>query len=91
MLVNGRLQGWKDGDIRGASKLSRKKMWETVAEMLSHVSFPLPEVASYTDLKRSGVLEERRTVKADATKAALNGWIPNITDDFSLESRPSKS
>ena len=90
-LVNGRLQGWKEGDPRGASELSRSNMWQTVAQVLLMLSSSVPEVATYNELKLSSLLVERKIVKADATKEALKGWIPNIMDDFGLKSRSSES
>lgn len=66
-------------------------MWEAVDQVLSLLPAAFPDEASYMGLKRSGMLEERRSVKADATREALKGWIPNITDDFKLKSRLSES
>ena len=55
------------------------------------LSSSVPEVATYNELKLSSLLVERKIVKADATKEALKGWIPNIMDDFGLKSRSSES
>ncbi len=84
VLIKGRLQGWKAADPRGASRVSRKKTWQAVAEVLSALSSTAPVASTYEDLKLSGALAERRTVKAEATADALKGWIPNIMDDFAL-------
>ena len=84
VLIKGRLQGWKEGDPRGASRTTRKKMWQAVVRVLSGLSIPAPENATYEGLKSSDVLKERRNVKAEATVEALKGWIHNVRDDFPL-------
>lgn len=84
VLIKGRLQGWKEGDPRGASRVSRKKTWQAVAEVLSAVSIPAPVHSTYQDLKHSGALADRRVAKAEATAEALKGWIPNVMDDFAF-------
>ena len=83
-LIKGRLQGWKETDPRGASKISRREMWRAVAEVYSRLSIPTPAFTTYEQLKLSDILAERRTVKAAATAEALKGWMPNVMDSFDL-------
>lgn len=90
-LVNGRLQGWKKGDLRGASKMSRKKHWDSVVKVLALLSASFPEVASYTGMKHSDMLVERTIVKAEAINEALKGWISNIEDNFEIVSHLGES
>ena len=85
VLIQGRLQGWKEADPRGASKISRKEMWPAVAEVLSLLKISIPGIATYKELKLSEMLAERRLVKAEVTAEALKGWIPNHMDNFELK------
>lgn len=90
-LVNGRLQGYKEGDVRGASVLSRKKLSQAVLDVLALSPATFPKVSTYIDLKRSDMLEDRRAVKKDVTNMALQGWPPNTEDnhDFAVCFSPS--
>ena len=86
-LVNGVLQGRRQGEPTGASRLSRKLMWQAVAAAASHlVSYPaLREVtdsSSFQILKRSELLRDRMVVKHEVTQEALKGWEINTVEDF---------
>lgn len=93
-LVNGVLQGKKAFTEKGASAVSRRRMWgaaREVAGLLARdercvsISAAL-DAGSYGKVKRGELLEERRRVKGIATDGALKGWLSNTGDeDFSLE------
>ena len=77
-LVNGVLQGRKQTDLRGASAISRTKIFGKFHEVSS-----LPgtldrkevlKIYSYEDIKKCPVLADRREVKKKAKEEVLNGW-----------------
>lgn len=78
-LINGVLQGRKQGDPRGASALSRKRMRELASLVLDQ----LDQDASSAEA-RFGPLafNERKVVKQEVTSVALKGWLPNHHDGF---------
>ena len=87
-LINGVLQGRPQFDPRGASLVSRRKMWSAVAEVIVKVGVPhlgkmVSEAGTYTRFKQIDRLRGRADVKAETTTVALRGWIPNDVDDFS--------
>lgn len=94
-LVGGVLQGKKAFTDRGASGVSRRRMWglaRETAELLSHddgLGSSLCEalaVGRYGDVKEGRMLEDRRRVKEMAREGALRGWVRNTGDeDFGLE------
>ena len=90
VVISGVLQGRKQGDVRGASAVSRLGMWKTTAAVASSLAMarlePVVSAPTYVELKASGLLENRRRVKRDVVDRALEGWIPNVADDFSLDS-----
>ncbi|KAG4033589.1 hypothetical protein MFRU_004g00940 [Monilinia fructicola] len=94
-LVNGALQGRKQFDARGASRVCRRRGWILGIEVLSAISAMArmggnEEVVErlrrcllvdrYRDLKGSEVLGERRRVKKEA-RDCLGGWVRNEGDD----------
>ena len=88
ILINGVLQGRKQGDPKGASMLSRKKMAEQVCSVV-----PLCEIlaiehvllyTSYKAMKASRRLSDRHHVKTDVISKALKDWVKNSEDDFSM-------
>lgn len=90
-LIGGKLQGRKQGDVRGASLVSRRKMWGLALDIirsLGMTSAPLYDVlgsASYEELKDAELLAARRKAKTEARKLALKGWTRNLGDsDFDL-------
>lgn len=92
VIINGALQGRKQGDIKGASVVSRRAMWSSIAnigkrlnqdstqEVAELVSI-LADSKDYAALKRSLPLLERQRVKKLAKTAALSGWASNVADD----------
>jgi len=86
-LIGGVLQGRKQFDPKGASKLCRRSMWRSVAEVAAMLAVPalLGAVREmrYQDLKNSELLVWRRAVKADVkgTDGPLKGWPENKGDD----------
>jgi tRNA-specific adenosine deaminase 1 len=88
-LIGGVLQGRKPSDPRGASIISRRRMWSAAAEVASVLSLNQVIQAidgnSYSAFKTSPLLACRREVKADVLHTALKGWLRNDGDgDFSL-------
>jgi tRNA-specific adenosine deaminase 1 len=88
-LINGVLQGRQVGDPKGASKISRRGLWQ-VAEAFA-VFLCNDELRhtlrgySYAYLKSSSLLTNRRLVKDHVKEFALTGWIRNQgDDDFNL-------
>ncbi|ESZ94797.1 hypothetical protein SBOR_4816 [Sclerotinia borealis F-4128] len=99
-LVNGALQGRKQFDVRGASRVCRRKGWKLGIEILAAMTAMAKidrgqeivermrkclVVDSYRDLKESEMLEGRRTVKEEV-RECLGGWVRNEGDDgFGVE------
>ncbi|PTB70540.1 hypothetical protein BBK36DRAFT_1108142 [Trichoderma citrinoviride] len=98
-ILGGVLQGWKQFDVRGASKSSRRQMWITakqLSEGLSAANAPDTDrhrelrehfslASSYQGLKDGPLLAERRHVKVQARQLALKGWVQNEGDsDFGI-------
>lgn len=74
-LINGVLQGRKQGDPKGASKLSRSGMWELWKEIHRIVDASgVPVDLSYEKMKEIDALASRRQVKEDTKRVALKGW-----------------
>lgn len=92
-LIGGVLQGRKQMDPRGASLLSKRRMWGAVVQTLalmgamggSKVVDGLMEMGKYRDVKEIRALEDRRKVKRDV-RGVLKGWVRNEGDDrFGLD------
>jgi tRNA-specific adenosine deaminase 1 len=90
-LIGGVLQGRKQLDPRGASRICRRALWiesVRVAGMLSGaaVTAVLGAKKTYAEMKSSSpLLEERNRVKTDV-KAVLKAWPKNTGDeDWSLD------
>ena len=92
-LINGVLQGRKQTDVRGASAASRLSIWWTIASTAGGLAIPMLEhvahARTYAEVKRTKLLADRRQVKKDVLKEGLVGWVPNVEDDFALDSSPS--
>ncbi|KAJ4147867.1 hypothetical protein LMH87_002369 [Akanthomyces muscarius] len=89
-ILGGVIQGHKPFLPRGASRMSRRSMWQSCRQLAGK----LPEwpaisahlaVDTHGQVKTGPLLEARNKVKARAREAALPGWIRNTGDDaFSI-------
>ncbi|KAF9871906.1 hypothetical protein CkaCkLH20_10538 [Colletotrichum karsti] len=84
--MGGVLQGRKAFDARGASAVSRRRMWESVKGIVGDLEDGVGlreslEVSTYAEVKGSEALSARREVKRDARTEALAGWVANVGDD----------
>ena len=84
-LIGGCLQGKRIGNLKGASKISRRGTWSTVAEMAAIIGVPALTMTitggTYNVLKESEMLRDRKTVKDDVKRQVLKGWVKNEGDD----------
>jgi len=84
-LINGSLQGRKQGDPRGASAVSRRSMWalalRTAALLAQPALIAALDVKSYADVKASKLLADREAAKHTAKDTSLRGWKRNVGDD----------
>lgn len=88
-LIAGVLQGRKQLDPRGASRICRTSMWMLARQIAAIAGAPAVLEAltkpTYRDVKASGTLNARRKVKTDVREHGLGGWVQNVGDsDFSL-------
>ncbi|OLN86135.1 tRNA-specific adenosine deaminase 1 [Colletotrichum chlorophyti] len=84
--MGGVLQGRKAFDAKGASMLSRRRVWELALEIArgledGAVLRGALEVETYAQVKEGELLMHRRQVKEEARKKALPGWAINVGDD----------
>lgn len=93
-ILGGVVQGRKPFSLKGASRMSRRGMWEMakdVASSLGQQDFSTSEylrTGTYRDIKDGLLLAHRRQVKEDARQTALTGWIKNDGgSDFGIEER----
>lgn len=77
-LTNGVVQGWKQTNPRGASAISRKRMWDLAVEILAMLRHGPSEMG----IAVQQTLDERRCVKEDVCSEALKGWLVNEDDGF---------
>ena len=82
ILIGGVLQGRKQYDIRGASRVCKRQMWKLAIELAGLAAVPAVErclrMATYAEMKSSPCLEDRRKVKEDVSLMALKGWVKNV-------------
>jgi len=82
-LIGGILQGRKQFDPRGASKVCKKSMWKLAVDTVKLLKIPALEsailVGSYGALKASESLRDRRRVKEDVRAVLTKGspWVKN--------------
>lgn len=81
-LVNGVVRGRRAFDPRGASRMSRRQMWQAACVLAGQRDVPsdLKQqlfVKTYQEAKGGPLLATRRQVKADAYALALTGWVKN--------------
>lgn len=83
-LIGGVLQGRKQFDPRGASAICRRSVWKSAVQVAALVGLPVVLEAlskkTYTEVKSSPDLTERRTVKKDIS-SILKGWLKNTGDE----------
>jgi tRNA-specific adenosine deaminase 1 len=89
-LINGILQGRKQGDPQAVSAIARKSMWRVFVEVAEVLESPIllqsARQPSYGEFKASRALEARRRVSNEVKVRTLQGWLPNVGDeDFSLD------
>ncbi|KAK4900978.1 hypothetical protein LTR27_002161 [Elasticomyces elasticus] len=89
VVINGVLQGRKQNDVRGASCVSRRKMWESIKRVATAACTAVstrPYDETYAEFKASPRLRSREQVKRDVKTLALKGWKLNAGDaDWMLE------
>lgn len=89
-LIGGVLQGRKQLDPRGASRICRRGLWMEALRLAGLLGGTMAvgealRKTKYADTKGSEELHQRIKVKEDIRKA-LKGWVRNTgDDDFSLE------
>lgn len=88
-LIGGVLQGRKQLDSRGASKICRRSAWLLAVQIAGIAGAPAVlealTRATYRDIKASETLDTRRKVKQDVQEHGLGGWVQNTGDsDFTL-------
>jgi len=90
-LIGGALQGRKQFHPKGASLVSRRKMWENAREIAglgdveTRAICDQLNVETYREIKDGRLLVARKKVKEAVYKEALKGWTRNTSDDsFSL-------
>ena len=84
-LINGVLQGRKHADPKGASSVSRRKMWSlalSIATLVGEraISHSLSR-STYRDMKQQHPLRAREAMKSAARLVALKGWKKNSGDE----------
>ncbi|KNG51049.1 trna-specific adenosine deaminase [Stemphylium lycopersici] len=88
-LIGGVLQGRKQLDPRGASRISRRGLWIEGVRLAAMVGGVVSTVGSgallskdetYGEMKDSSLLKERKRVKEDV-QSVLKGWLRNTGDD----------
>jgi tRNA-specific adenosine deaminase 1 len=87
-IIGGTMQGRKQFDVRGASKVCKRRMWKLAKEVatqlkLQELTSDL-EIATYLDLKSGDLLNQRRKVKKHV-RNVMGGWIRNEGgEDFTV-------
>ncbi len=91
-LVGGVLQGRRQFDEKGASAVSRRRLWQLARDICAQSVFGDGEIErvlcayTYQQVKDSELLSRRRACKKDVQAVGLKGWASNGGDsDFALE------
>jgi tRNA-specific adenosine deaminase 1 len=92
-LIGGVLQGRKQMDPRGASRICRRSVWSLAVQVAGIAGAPavleMLRRGIYGEVKDAEHLADRRKVKEDVQKHGLGGWVPNNGDSsFALSSLP---
>jgi len=78
--IGGTLQGRKQFDVRGASRVCKRRKWKLALEVACVAGVPAVErllrEVKYGDVKGGELLEQRRSVKRDV-REVLGGWVRN--------------
>ncbi|KAH8654602.1 adenosine deaminase/editase [Tricladium varicosporioides] len=87
-IIGGTLQGRKQFDPRGASRVCKRRMWKLALEVAILTGVPAVErvlrLGTYKEVKACEMLAERRKVKGDVGDV-LSGWVRNEGDgEFEL-------
>lgn len=82
-LIGGVLQGRKQFDVRGASRICRRGMWKAAVQVAALAGVAV--VSDRLGKRRYGELKDgegsaRKRVKEDV-KGVLGGWVTNTGDD----------
>ncbi|ROT37627.1 hypothetical protein SODALDRAFT_334738 [Sodiomyces alkalinus F11] len=86
-LIGGVLQGRKAFDSKGASQVSRRKMWALAREISAILADDHSPICSklsadsYDAVKTGECSQARRAVLEDAKREALASWVPNVRDE----------
>lgn len=82
-LIGGVLQGRKQMDPRGASRLCRRSSWGLALRIAGAVGAEgaLGSAVRYGEFKQSAALTARRRVKQDMKMGGLKGWVGNTGDE----------
>ncbi|TVY36809.1 tRNA-specific adenosine deaminase [Lachnellula occidentalis] len=79
-LIGGTLQGRRQFDVRGASRVCKRRMWKLALEVAVAAGVPAVErclrMEKYGNLKGDALLDRRRVVKGDV-RGVLGGWVRN--------------
>lgn len=85
ILINGVLQGRKQLDPKGASCVSRAKVWQSIRDVAVLAGLPVLmnvlQKTTYAEVKEEGALKNREEVKMEARAMALQGWKRNKGDE----------
>lgn len=90
VLVSGVVQGRKQFDVKGASTVSKRRLWKAVLDVAVCAGGPALVAAlskrTHGEMKESELLEGRKRVKRDVREMALKGWKRNVGDeDWTLQ------
>jgi len=87
-LIGGVLQGRKQFDVKGASRVCKRRMWRLVIEVAAIVGPVVVQRClsgkTYGDVKGGAVLGVRRKAKEEVRKRALRGWVRNGRENFEV-------
>ncbi|KAK7426789.1 hypothetical protein QQZ08_006690 [Neonectria magnoliae] len=93
-ILGGVIQGRKPFNSKGASRMSRRGMWEMARDVASGLGSQASGTSkylrsgTYRDIKDGLLLAQRRQIKEDVRQTALTGWIKNDEgSDFGIEER----
>jgi tRNA-specific adenosine deaminase 1 len=88
-IIGGALQGRKQFDPRGASKLSKKRSWGLALQIAAVSGMVVIQkaldVKTYGEVKQSWLMEGRKRVKKEVREEALSGWARSGGDGFGLD------